>query len=93
MLPVSSSRPDQERVGRFYEDEVKPRLLRGERILLVSHGNTLRGLVMLLDNLNPDEIVKVELGTSAIRCYTLAEDGTVAGREVFAKDGVEGHFC
>lgn len=83
----------QERVGRFYESEVKPRLLQGERVLLVSHGNTLRGLVMLLDHLQPDEIKQVELGTSAIRSYTLAEDGTVACREVFAKDGVEGHFC
>lgn len=62
-------------------------------MLLVSHGNTLRGLVMLLERLKPEEIKKVELGTSAIRCYSLAEDGSVASREVFAKDGVEGGWC
>lgn len=79
-----------ERVGRFYLSDVKPRLLRGEKVLLVSHGNTLRGLVMLLEKLKPEEIKKVELGTSAIRSYTLAEDGSVASRELFVRDGHEG---
>jgi 2,3-bisphosphoglycerate-dependent phosphoglycerate mutase len=78
------------RVWRYYEDEIEPRLLKGERLLVVSHGNTLRGLVMALERLRPEEVKNVELGYTATRCYSLDEEGKVKRKEVFAVNGVEG---
>lgn len=78
------------RVWAFYEEEIKPRLLRGERVLVVSHGNTLRGLVMALEGLGAEEVKKVELGYTATRVYTLDEKGEVKDKEVFVVNGVEG---
>lgn len=78
------------RVWAFYEEEIKPRLLRGERVLVVSHGNTLRGLVMALEGLSAEEVKKVELGYTATRVYKLNENGKVKDKEVFVVNGVEG---
>lgn len=79
-----------ERVWEYYEAEIKPRLLRGERIILVSHGNTLRGLVMALEGLGPEEVKKVELGYTATRVYRLDERGKIRDKELFVVNGVEG---
>ena len=78
------------RVSAYYEEELKPRLLRGERLLVVSHGNTLRGLIMALEGLGADEIKKVELGYTATRTYRLDGSGNIMERGVFAVDGIEG---
>ncbi|ORY80284.1 histidine phosphatase superfamily [Leucosporidium creatinivorum] len=78
------------RVWRYYEEEIRPRLLKGERLLVVSHGNTLRGLVMALERLGPDEVKNVELGYTATRCYSLDGEGKVKGKELFVVNGVEG---
>src|SRR5215470_9871758 len=68
------------RVLPYYIQEVLPRVLRGERILLSAHGNSLRALVMVLDRLGPSEIVKRELGTGVPMIYRLNADATVASK-------------
>jgi 2,3-bisphosphoglycerate-dependent phosphoglycerate mutase len=60
--------------------EILPRVLRGERVLVSAHGNSLRALVMVLDRLGPDEIVKRELGTGVPMIYRLNADATVASK-------------
>ena len=40
--------------------EILPRVLRGERVLVAAHGNSLRALVMVLERLSPEEILKRE---------------------------------
>lgn len=79
-----------ERVWAYYEEEILPRLQRGECVLLVSHGNTLRGLCMKLDGLNEDEVLKLTLGTGALRIYRVDAEGKVVERRLFAVDGLEG---
>src|SRR3954462_15568888 len=51
------------RVLPYYIQEIQPRVLRGERVLVAAHGNSLRALVMVLDRLSPEAILKRELGT------------------------------
>ena len=68
------------RVLPYYLQEILPRVLRGERILLSAHGNSLRALVMVLDRLGPAEIVKRELGTGVPMIYRLNADATVASK-------------
>src|ERR1051325_6300681 len=61
-----------------YSTEILPRVLRGERVLVAAHGNSLRALVMVLDRLSPDGIVKRELATGVPLIYRLNADATVA---------------
>jgi 2,3-bisphosphoglycerate-dependent phosphoglycerate mutase len=68
------------RVLPYYLQEILPRVLRGERLLVSAHGNSLRALVMVLDRLGPDEIVKRELGTGVPMIYRLNADATVASK-------------
>ena len=64
----------------YYVSEILPRVLRGERVLVAAHGNSLRSIVMVLERLGPDGIVKRELATGAPIVYRLAADSTVAER-------------
>ncbi len=75
-----SLRDTTARVLPYYLQEILPRVLRGERVLLSAHGNSLRALVMVLDRLGPDEIVKRELGTGVPMIYRLNADATVASK-------------
>jgi 2,3-bisphosphoglycerate-dependent phosphoglycerate mutase len=68
------------RVLPYYLQEILPRVLRGERVLISAHGNSLRALVMVLDRLGPKEIVKRELGTGVPMIYRLNADATVASK-------------
>ncbi|BGP36438.1 Phosphoglycerate mutase [Rhodotorula kratochvilovae] len=79
-----------ERVWAYYEAEVLPRLRRGECVLVVSHGNTLRGLCMRLDGLGEDEVDQLVLGTGALRVYMIDAEGKVVERRLFTVDGLEG---
>jgi 2,3-bisphosphoglycerate-dependent phosphoglycerate mutase len=66
------------RVLPYYEREILPRVLRGEATLVSAHGNSLRALVMVLEKLSPEAIVKRELATGVPILYRLNADSTVA---------------
>ena len=72
------------RVWPYYLHEIQPHVLRGEQVLVAAHGNSLRALIMALDGLSGDEIVKRELGTGLPIVYRLNADTTVAEKEVLA---------
>ena len=72
------------RVLPYYIQDILPRVLRGERELVSAHGNSLRALVMVLDHLSPQEIVKREIATGVPLIYRLNADSTVAERKVMA---------
>ncbi|MBY0381438.1 MAG: 2,3-bisphosphoglycerate-dependent phosphoglycerate mutase [Xanthobacteraceae bacterium] len=61
----------------YYVQEILPQVLRGQRTLVVAHGNSLRALVMVLEKLSPQGIVKREIGTGAPIIYRLKADATV----------------
>ena len=69
------------RVWPYYIHDILPHVMRGERVLVVAHGNSLRALMMALDGLSPEEVVKLELATGVPVLYRLAEDASVAERE------------
>ncbi|HMK80099.1 MAG TPA: 2,3-bisphosphoglycerate-dependent phosphoglycerate mutase [Xanthobacteraceae bacterium] len=62
----------------YFVQEILPRVLRGERTLVSAHGNSLRALIMVLERLTPDQILKRELGTGVPIIYHLNADSTVA---------------
>jgi 2,3-bisphosphoglycerate-dependent phosphoglycerate mutase len=64
----------------YYVQEILPCVLRGERVLVAAHGNSLRALIMVLEKLTPENILKRELGTGVPIIYRLNEDSTVASK-------------
>jgi 2,3-bisphosphoglycerate-dependent phosphoglycerate mutase len=61
----------------YFVQEILPRVLRGERVLVSAHGNSLRALIMVLERLTPAAILKRELGTGVPVVYRLNADSTV----------------
>ena len=72
------------RVWPYYLHVIQPHVMRGEQVLISAHGNSLRALIMALEGLTGDEIVKRELDTGLPIVYRLNEDTTVAGKEVLS---------
>jgi 2,3-bisphosphoglycerate-dependent phosphoglycerate mutase len=68
------------RVLPYYIEEILPRVLRGERTLVVAHGNSLRALVMVLERLSSKDILNREIATGVPIIYRLNADSTVASK-------------
>jgi 2,3-bisphosphoglycerate-dependent phosphoglycerate mutase len=66
----------------YYCQNILPAVLRGERVLVAAHGNSLRALVMVLDRLTPETIPAMELATGVPLVYRLKADSTVASKDV-----------
>ena len=70
------------RVWPYYLTRILPDVMRGRRVLVSAHGNSLRSLVMVLDRLTPDTVLKLELATGLPLVYRLNEDTTVAEKVI-----------
>jgi|CXWL01.1.fsa_nt_gi 2,3-bisphosphoglycerate-dependent phosphoglycerate mutase len=71
-LPLGESM--QQTLARFqpyWQETIQPELKQGLRILIVSHKNTLRTLMMLLDHLTPGQVMKLSLATGRPLVYEL----------------------
>jgi 2,3-bisphosphoglycerate-dependent phosphoglycerate mutase len=68
------------RVLPYYIQEILPRVLRGECVLVSAHGNSLRALVMVLERLSTRQILDRELATGVPLIFRLNADSTVASR-------------
>jgi 2,3-bisphosphoglycerate-dependent phosphoglycerate mutase len=62
------------RVIPYYEMKISPALKTGENILVVAHGNSLRALMMRLENISEEDIAEVNLPTGKPRLYTMDAD-------------------
>ena len=70
------------RVLPYYCQEILPCVLRGERTIVVAHGNSLRALLMVLEKANKESIMGMELETGVPVVYKLNADSTVASKKV-----------
>ena len=70
------------RVLPYYIREILPRVMRGERVLVAAHGNSLRALMMVLDGMTTEEVAGLELATGIPFVYRLEADTSVASKEV-----------
>jgi len=76
-LPVTECLKDTvERFLPFWHNVVVPGINEGKRVLIVAHGNSLRGLVKHLDNISDDEIVSLNIPTGVPLVYELNDDLT-----------------
>ena len=75
-----SLRDTAARVLPYYIQEILPRVLRGDRVLVSAHGNSLRALVMVLEKLDRESILKREIATGVPIIYRLDADSTVKSK-------------
>ncbi len=62
------------RVIKYWDTDIKKNLLENKKVIIVAHGNSLRGLIKYLDNLSDEEIMKLEIETGNPICYELDEN-------------------
>ncbi|HIP74491.1 MAG TPA: 2,3-diphosphoglycerate-dependent phosphoglycerate mutase [Euryarchaeota archaeon] len=75
LLPDTESLKDTvERVLVYWKGRIVPELKRGKKVLIAAHGNTLRGIVMMLENLTPEEVKKLEIPKGVPIVYELDKD-------------------
>ncbi len=67
----------QERVLPYFQQEILPILQQGKNVLIVAHGNSLRALVMALENLSPMQIIETNIPTGVPFAYIVDADGTL----------------
>jgi 2,3-bisphosphoglycerate-dependent phosphoglycerate mutase len=72
------------RVLPYYIQEILPRVLRGDNVIVAAHGNSLRALVMVLERLSSEKIVAREIATGVPLIYRLNADSTVAEKRDLA---------
>ena len=66
-----------ERALPYYEKMIKPHLLKGETIIIAAHGNSLRALVMELDQLSKEAVLELNIPTGVPLLYEFDERGKV----------------
>ncbi|MFT4078926.1 2,3-bisphosphoglycerate-dependent phosphoglycerate mutase [Rhodomicrobium lacus] len=68
------------RVLPYYEAEILPQVKAGRNVIVAAHGNSLRALIMKLDGLSTEEILKLNLATGEPYVYRLNPDGSAASK-------------
>ncbi len=67
-----------ERALPYYQNMIKPYLLQGETIIITAHGNSLRALVMELDQLSKEEVLELNIPTGVPLLYEFDDSGRVS---------------
>ena len=65
-----SLKDTSERVLPFFNSSILPKIIEGKNILVAAHGNSLRSLVMQLDDLSKEEVIALEIPTGAPIIYS-----------------------
>lgn len=73
------------RVLPYYEAEIEPLVKSGKNILIAAHGNSLRSLVMKLEELSAAEILAVNIDTGVPYIYQMDDDAGVADKMILAR--------
>ena len=58
-----------DRVTPYWRENLYPKVKSGQRCLVVSHGNTLRALIYLIESLAPERVASLDIPTGIPRCY------------------------
>lgn len=82
LLPAAESLRDcQLRTLPYWRGALEPRIAAGRRLLVISHGNTIRALVMHLDRITPAAMERVEIPSGIPLVYRFGADLRPLGRE------------
>ncbi len=63
-----------DRVTQYYQSDIVPKLRENKTVLVVAHGNSLRALIMYLEEISETAISDFEIETSVLRIYHFDEN-------------------
>jgi 2,3-bisphosphoglycerate-dependent phosphoglycerate mutase len=74
-LPLTESlEKTEKRVLPYWENEIIPQIKVGKKVIISAHGNSIRALIRIIDNLTPEEIEKTEVPTGKPLIYEFDEN-------------------
>ena len=74
-LPLTENLIDTiKRVTEYWKEEIAKTIKENKKVIIVAHGNSLRGLIKYLDNLSNEEVIKLEIDTGRPICYELDDN-------------------
>lgn len=62
------------RVTQYWNSDIEKSLKEGKNVIIVAHGNSLRGLMKYLDNISDEDIIRLEIQTGNPICYELDDN-------------------
>lgn len=66
----------------YFREYIMQPLKKGLNVIVAAHGNSLRSIVMELEKLSPEEILKVEINTGIPYIYGVDLDGSIASKKI-----------
>lgn len=74
-LPLTENLLDTvDRVVEYWNSDIKEQVENNKSVIIVAHGNSLRGLMKYLDNISDEDILKVEIATGNPVVYELDDN-------------------
>lgn len=70
------------------EDQIVPRLANGERILIAAHGNSLRALIKILENMSETDVLNLNIPTAQPMVLTFDQSLSLTSRQYLADPAV-----
>jgi len=81
-LPLTESLKDTEaRVLPYLQNEIWPNVKQGKRIIISAHGNSIRAIIKIMENISGEEIAKTEIPLAVPLVYELDENLKVVGKQ------------
>lgn len=81
-LPLQESlKTTIERAVPYFEQEIKPQMLAGKRVLIAAHGNSLRALVKYFDKMSDEDIINENIPTAIPLVYEFDDDFNVISKQ------------
>lgn len=77
-----SLKDTQNRVLPYYSKMIEPLLRQGKNVLISAHGNSLRALVMFLENLSKEEVLELNIPTGVPYVYELDENLNIVHKRI-----------
>jgi 2,3-bisphosphoglycerate-dependent phosphoglycerate mutase len=68
----------------YYIHHIQPHVLDGKTVLVAAHGNSLRSLIMAIEGLTPEQILKRELETGVPVVYQLKANSLPASVDILS---------
>jgi 2,3-bisphosphoglycerate-dependent phosphoglycerate mutase len=89
-LPIGESLKDTlDRVAPYWEQELKPAILSGKRVIISAHGNSLRALIKFLENMSDKKIIDLEIPTGQPLIYHLRESDLKVEKRYYLNDALK----
>ncbi len=70
------------RVYPYFYNRILPYLKQDKTVLVAAHGNSLRAMIMELENLNPEDVPGLELATGVPIVYDIDSEGKIIHKEI-----------